>query len=52
MNKFEKEGFIAQKGLPGILRERILRERGALPKEERDDVREYKAVHEENFLSS
>ena len=31
---------------------KILRERGALPKEEGDAVREGKAMHEENFLSS
>ena len=29
-----------------------MRERGALPKEEGDAVRECKAMHEENFLSS
>ena len=33
-------------------KEKILRERGELPKEEGDAVREYKAMHEENFLSS
>ena len=32
--------------------EYCMRERGALPKEERDVIREYKAMHEENFLSS
>ena len=31
---------------------KVLRERGALPKEEGDAVREYKAMHEESFLSS
>ena len=31
---------------------KVLRERGAPPKEEGDAVREYKAMHEENFLSS
>ena len=30
----------------------MLQDRGALPKEEGDVVREYKAVHAENFLSS
>ena len=30
---------------------KILRERGELPNEEGDAVREYKAVHEETFLS-
>ena len=29
-----------------------LRERGEFPKEEGDAVREYKAMHEENFCSS
>ena len=29
-----------------------MRKRGELPKEEGDAVREYKAVHEENFVSS
>ena len=29
-----------------------MRERGALPKEEGDAIGEYKAVHEENSLSS
>ena len=33
-------------------REKILRDGGALPKEEGDLIREYKAMHEENFLSS
>ena len=31
---------------------KILRERGALPREEGDAFREYKATHEENFSSS
>ena len=31
---------------------KMLQDRGALPKEEGDVVREYKAMHEENFLSS
>ena len=30
----------------------MLRDRGALPKEEGDVIREYKAIHEENVLSS
>ena len=52
MNKFEMEGFMAQKGLWNLAKEKNLRERGELPKEESDAVREYKAMHEENFLSS
>ena len=52
LNKFEMEGFLAQKGLWNLAREKIPRKRGALPKEEGDAVREYKAMHEENVLSS
>ena len=33
-NKFEMDGFMAQKGLWNLAREKILRERGALPNEE------------------
>ena len=33
-------------------REKMLQDRGALPNEEGDIVREYKAMHEEHFLSS
>ena len=43
------EGFMAQKGLA---RERMLQDRGAVLEEKGDIVREYKAMHEENFLSS
>ena len=43
-NEFETGGFMAQKSL--------LHDRGALPREEGDVVREYKAMHEENFSSS
>ena len=47
------EGFIAQKKLVEPCERTIfLRERDELPKEEGDAVREYKAVHEEHFLSS
>ena len=52
VNKFEMEGIMAQKGLWKLVREKILRERGALPKEDGHAVREYKAMHEEHFLSS
>ena len=34
LNKFEMEGFMAQKGLWNLTREEVLRERGALSKEE------------------
>ena len=43
---------MAQKGLWNLAREKMLQERGALHKEEGDTVREYKAMHEEHFLSS
>ena len=42
---------MAQKGLWNLFREKMLQDRGALPKEDGDIVREYKAMHEENFLS-
>ena len=43
---------MAQKGPWNVAREKWLQDRGALPKEERDIVRECKAMDEENFLSS
>ena len=46
VNKFHMEGFMAQKGLWNLAKEKILRERDALSKEEGDAVREYKAVEE------
>ena len=52
LNNFELEGFVAQKGLWNLVREKVLRDRGALPNEEGDVIREYKAMHEEHFLSS
>ena len=52
LNKFEMEGFMAQKGLWNLAREKILRERGALAKEEGDAIGEYKAMHEEKCWSS
>ena len=52
VNKFEMEGFMAQKGLWNLAIEKILRERGALPMEEGHAVREHKAMNEENLLSS
>ena len=51
-NEFEAEGFKAQKGLWNVAREKLLQDRGALPEEEGDIVREYRAMREENFLSS
>ena len=46
------KGFMAQKGLWNLYREKMLQDRGELPKEEGDVVREYKAMHEEDFQSS
>ena len=42
---------MAQKELRNIAK-RILEDRGALPEEDGNELREYKAMHEENFLSS
>ena len=42
VNKFEMEGFMAQKGLWIFAKGKILRERGELPKAEGDAVRECK----------
>ena len=50
--KFEMAVFVAQKGLWNLVGEKVLQDRGALPKEEGDVIREYKAMHEEKFLSS
>ena len=52
LNKFEMEGFMAQKGLWNLVREKVLRERGALPEEEGDITGECKAMHEDIFLTS
>ena len=43
---------MAQKGLWNITKKRMLEDRGALPKEDGDCVREYKAMHEDNFVGS
>ena len=43
---------MAQKGLCNLSRDIVLQDRGALPEEERDVIRELKAMHEENLLSS
>ena len=50
--EFEVGGFMAQKGLWNITKRRMLEDRVALPREDGDLLREYQAVHEENFLSS
>ena len=43
LNKYEMEGCIAQKGLGNLVREKVLQDRGELPKEEGDLIREYKS---------
>ena len=43
---------MAQKGLWNFARENVMKDRGALPEGERDVIREFQAMHEENFLSS
>ena len=52
LNEFEMGGFMAQKGLWNHARDKMLQDRDALPKQTGDVIREYKAMHEENFLSS
>ena len=39
LNKFEMEGFMAQRGLWNLSGERVLQDRGRLPKEECDVIR-------------
>ena len=51
-NEFETEGFMAQKGLWNVAREKLLEDRGALLREGRDQLVEYKATHKEHFFSS
>ena len=52
LNNLEMEGCMAQQGQWNLAKEKIMKERGELLDEEGDVVREYKAVHEENFWSS
>ena len=52
LNNFEMEGFMAQNGLWNLAKEKIIKERGELPNEEGDVVKEYEAMHEEDFWSS
>ena len=52
LNNFEMEGSMAQKGLWNLAKEKTMKERGELPNEEGDIVRESKAMHEEDFWSS
>ena len=51
-NEFVMGAFMAQKGLWNLDRDKMLQDRGTLPMEEGDVIREYKAMPEENFLSS
>ena len=51
LSKFEMDGIMAQQGLWNLVGERSCG-KVALPKEEGDVTGEYKAVHEEKFLSS
>ena len=48
---FEMGGLMAQQGLWNLAKEKIMNERGELPNEVGDAVREYRAMHEENFWS-
>ena len=52
VKKFEMEGLMAQKGLWNLVKEKIMKERGELPNEEGEAVREYKVMHEEDFWSN
>ena len=49
--KVEMACFMAQRGLESRQR-KVLQGRGVLPQEEGDVIREFQAVHEENFPSS
>ena len=42
LNNFEMEGLMSQKGLWNLAKEKIMKERGKLPNEEGDAVRECK----------
>ena len=52
IHEFELEGLMTKEGLWNLAREKRLQERGAMPKEEGDVIREYNAMSEENFRSS
>ena len=41
-NEFDTGGFMAQKGLWNVAREKLVQDRGALPEEEGDIVRKHK----------
>ena len=44
LKKLEMEGFMAQKRLWNLTRNKALQDRGVLPREEGDTIREYKAI--------
>ena len=44
LNKFEMEGFMARNGLWKLSKNKALQDRGALPREEGDAIREYEAM--------
>ena len=46
LNVFEMEGFMAQKELWNLARDKASQDRGALPREEGDPIREFQAMHE------
>ena len=52
MNNLKWKVLWRKKGLWNFAREKNHGERGELPKEEGDAAREYKSMHDENFLSS
>ena len=41
LNKFEMEAFMAQKGVWNLARNKALQDRGALPQEEGNTIREF-----------
>ena len=49
--EFETEGSWRREDY-GMLPERMLQDRGSLLKEDANQLSEYEAMHEENFLSS
>ena len=51
-NEFETGRFMAQKRPWNVAKEKCWKTEVSLPKEDGNQLREQKAVHEENFLSS
>ena len=52
VKNFEMEGLMAEKGLWNVAKEKIMKETGELSSEEGDVVKDFKAMHEEDFWSS